>query len=105
MCGKSTRTGPAPPAGECAPRRLFRLNYDKQIAGVCAGIAKYMDVDVTLIRIVVASIAIFTGGLGITAYIFAWIIMPVDYGVPKVPQPAAPPAGAGTGEASAQPAA
>jgi phage shock protein C len=67
-----------------APRRLFRLAYDKKIAGVCAGIAKYLDVDVTLVRILVITAAIMTGGLVILAYIAAWIVMPVDYGVPAV---------------------
>ena len=67
---------------EQAPRRLYRLAYDKKIAGVCSGIAKYLDMDVTLVRILVITAAIVTGGLVILAYIAAWIIMPVDRGLP-----------------------
>jgi phage shock protein PspC (stress-responsive transcriptional regulator) len=73
-----------------APRRLFRLAYDKQIGGVCAGLARYLDMDVTLIRILVAAGAIFSVGTVILAYLFAWAIMPVDYGV-RPPVSATPP--------------
>ena len=54
-CG--SQTGRATPRAQQAPRRLYRLAYDKKWAGVCAGLAKYMDVDVTLIRI--ATVAAF----------------------------------------------
>ena len=53
----------------------------KKIAGVCAGFAVYMDVDVTLVRILWLLTAIFTG-VGFIAYIIAWIAMPKEYGPP-----------------------
>ena len=65
-----------------APRRLYRLAYDKKWAGVCAGLAKYLDVDVTLVRIAVVAAFFCSGGLVFFAYIVASMIMPVDYGVP-----------------------
>ncbi len=71
-------------AGYNAPRRVYRLVHDKKIAGVCSGLAKYFDVDVTLVRLVVATGIVLSGGLGLVAYIVAWIIMPVDRGVPVV---------------------
>ena len=61
-----------------APRRLYRLRYDRKIAGVCAGLAKYLDADVTLVRLAVVTGVILSGGMGLLAYIAAWIIMPVD---------------------------
>jgi phage shock protein C len=67
-----------------APRRVYRLVYDKKIAGVCSGLAKYFDVDVTLVRLAVATGIVLSGGLGLLAYIVAWIIMPVDRGAPVV---------------------
>ena len=70
--------------GYNAPRRVYRLVHDKKIAGVCSGLAKYFDVDVTLVRLVVATGIVLSGGLGLVAYIIAWIIMPVDRGVPVV---------------------
>jgi phage shock protein C len=63
-----------------APRRVYRLVRDKKIAGVCSGLAKYFDVDVTLVRLAVATGIVLSGGLGLVAYIVAWIIMPVDHG-------------------------
>jgi len=61
-----------------APRRLYRSISGRKIAGVCAGLAQYLQVDVTLVRLVVAAATIFTGGLGLLAYIVAWIIMPME---------------------------
>lgn len=65
-----------------APRRLYRLAYDKKWAGVCAGLARYLDVDVTLIRIATVAAFFCTGGMVLLAYIVAIFIMPVDYGFP-----------------------
>lgn len=79
-CGHQTPRAPAPQA----PRRLYRLAYDKKIAGVCAGLAKYMDVDVTLVRILVVAGFFVTAGMVLLAYIAAWIIMPVERGFPVV---------------------
>jgi phage shock protein C len=84
QCGQGTgfETAPAGDRGYYAPRRLYRLTYDKQIGGVCAGIAKYLDLDVTLIRVLVVAAAICTGVLpGVLAYFLAMIIMPKDSGV------------------------
>jgi len=83
QCGCQT-SRPAP--AQQAPRRLYRLAYDKKLGGVCAGLAKYLDVDVTLVRIAVVAGFFCSGGLVLLAYIAAWIIMPVDYGPPaRVP--------------------
>ena len=43
------------------PRRLYRLNDGKKIAGVCAGLAAYADFDVGLLRALVVLAAVFTG--------------------------------------------
>jgi phage shock protein C len=71
-------------SGYGAPRCLCRLTSDKKIAGVCSGLGQYLDVDVTLVRLVVAAGTIFSGGLGLLAYIVAWIIMPCDKRVPPL---------------------
>lgn len=56
-------------------KRLVRNVQDKKIAGVCAGLADYFDIDPTLVR---ALWILFTllGGSGVLAYIILWIIMP-----------------------------
>ena len=33
------------------PKKLMRLRYDRKIAGVCSGLAHYLDLDVSLVRI------------------------------------------------------
>ena len=55
-------------------RRLTRSETNKVIAGVCAGLAEYFDVDPVLVRVgfVVAAAA----GFGIIAYIAMWIAVP-----------------------------
>ena len=81
QCGQGTRIETAPRDGYYAPRRLYRLTYDKSIGGVCAGVAKYIDVDVTLVRVLTLIVTIFTGvAPGVIAYLFAMIVMPKDEG-------------------------
>ena len=79
-CGRDT--GRSTPRSQQAPRRLRRLAYGNKWAGVCAGLAQYLDVDVTLIRIAAVAAFFCSGGLVFLAYIAAIFIMPVDYGLP-----------------------
>ena len=51
---------------------------NKKIAGVCAGLARYFEVDVILVRVLVLAAALATG-VGFLAYLAAWMIMPSDY--------------------------
>jgi phage shock protein PspC (stress-responsive transcriptional regulator) len=51
----------------------------KKIAGVCAGFARYFEVDTSLMRVLWLAVAL-TGGIGIIAYMGAWIIVPSDRG-------------------------
>ena len=55
-------------------KRLYRSKKNKVIAGVCGGIAEYLEVDPVIIRLiwVVASLA---WGAGILAYLIAWLII------------------------------
>jgi phage shock protein C len=84
-CGHETRRGTEArrpgDEGLRAPRRLYRLAYDKMLGGVCAGLARYFNIDVTLVRLLVVLGVVFSGGVGLLAYIVAWIVMPVDRGV------------------------
>lgn len=56
-------------------KRLYKSISDRKICGVCGGLAEYLNVDSTLIRLIWI---IFTcmGGAGILAYIIAALIMP-----------------------------
>lgn len=55
---------------------LVRGRKGRMVAGVCAGLADYFSMDVTLVRVIVAVIAVITGGLGVLAYLAAWAIIP-----------------------------
>ena len=59
--------------------KLSRPREDRKIAGVCAGFAKYFEVDVVLMRVLWLGIALCTG-VGFLAYLAAWIVIPADYG-------------------------
>jgi phage shock protein C len=56
-------------------KKVYRSREDKIIAGVCGGIAEYLDVDSVWIRLV-AVLLVFLSGIGLVMYIVAWIIMP-----------------------------
>ena len=60
-------------------KRLFRNENDKVIAGVSSGVATYMEVDVTIIRLLFVLSSIFLMGTGILVYIVMWIVVPVNY--------------------------
>ncbi|HYL61130.1 MAG TPA: PspC domain-containing protein [Candidatus Methylomirabilis sp.] len=57
----------------------MRSSTDKKIAGVCAGLADYFDLDPTLIR-VIWLLLIICGGTGLLAYIIFWIVLPLAPG-------------------------
>ena len=106
-------------------RRLYRSHTDSVIGGVAGGVAEYLDVDPSIVRIVWAVLAIVTGGIFFVLYIVMWIVVPQGTQPPGMPryQPgpgavpgwtppageapaAAPPAAmpaADTGEAAAPP--
>src|SRR5580692_52871 len=67
------------PATDYRPegRRLSRSTDDKMLAGVAGGIARYLDVDVTLVRIGIAALALLTGA-GAALYVAAWLLIPAD---------------------------
>ncbi len=58
-------------------KRLYRSRTERVIWGVCGGLAKYFDIDPTIIR-VIAILLIFASGFGILAYIIIAIIVPLE---------------------------
>jgi phage shock protein C len=74
-CGTSTGRGPSMARQD----RLTRPMNEAKIAGVCAGFARYFDLDVTLVRVLWVVITVFPlPFLGVVSYIIAWIVMPKD---------------------------
>ncbi len=68
--------------------RLYRSRDDRMLAGVCGGVADWMDIDSSLVRIAFALLGI-TGGIGLVLYIVMAIV------VPEEPSDQAMPAGPG----------
>ncbi|PYY14864.1 MAG: PspC family transcriptional regulator [Acidobacteria bacterium] len=58
-------------------RPLERAREGRKIGGVCMGLARHLDVDVTLIRLLTLVGALFTG-IGFIAYLIAWIVIPEE---------------------------
>ncbi len=59
-------------------KRLYRNRKDKVLGGVCAGIAEYFNVDPVLVRLLWVIFTLISMGLGIVAYLIAWIIVPEE---------------------------
>ncbi len=92
LCGARQAAPPgaaAPPAAAPRPKekRLMRSATDVKIAGVCAGVAEYFEVDPTVVRLVWVLLVLFPVPVvpAFLGYFVAWIIMP------KAPLPSAAP--------------
>ncbi|HHX74717.1 MAG TPA: PspC domain-containing protein [Firmicutes bacterium] len=58
-------------------KRLYRARREQVLGGVCMGIARYLNVDVTLVRLLWI-VFTFIGGSGLVAYIIAWVVIPEE---------------------------
>jgi phage shock protein C len=56
-------------------RKLYRSKTNRQLAGVCGGLAEYFNLDTTLIRVLFVVLAVL-GGSGVVLYVALWIIVP-----------------------------
>jgi|SRR5580693_4795328 phage shock protein C len=76
-CGaRQAETGAsATPPGYVARKRLVRSTNDRKLAGVCAGLADYFDLDPTIVRVLWV-LAFFCAGSGLLAYIILWVAVP-----------------------------
>ena len=59
--------------------KKLKRSSNKMVAGICAGIAEYFNLDVTLVRVLYVLISVFSAGFpGLLVYIILWFVMP-DY--------------------------
>ena len=79
-CGSVTARAATESAAWNRPeQRLSRPTSEAKIAGVCAGFARYFNVDVTLVRVLWIVITVFPlPCFGLISYLVAWIVMPKD---------------------------
>ena len=77
------------------PKRLYRSTRERMLAGVCGGLAEYLNIDPTVVRKIFFLQALF-GGPGLLLYIVMWIVVPErpdDWRPPEPPPPPPPPQG------------
>ena len=77
MNATTADAGFATATGQSQARQLRRSGDDKMLAGVAGGIARYLNTDVTLVRIIIAALVLFTGA-GAALYVAAWLLIPAD---------------------------
>ena len=58
-------------------KKLYKSKTDKKVCGVCGGLAKYFDIDATVIRLILVLAVIFAG-VGIIAYLAAALVIPEE---------------------------
>ena len=60
--------------------KKLKRSRNQMVAGVCAGIAEYFDMDPTLVRVIYVLLTFFSAGFpGILLYIILWAIMPQNF--------------------------
>jgi phage shock protein C len=57
-------------------KRLYRSSEERMFAGVCGGIAAYLDVDPTLVRLFFVALTLLSGGQGLLIYIVLMLVVP-----------------------------
>jgi len=74
------QTGP----GSSGPKQLRRSRTDRYLGGVCGGVASYLNMDATLVRIITVVATIFTG-VPVVLYLVALFLMPEEDVAPTAP--------------------
>ena len=58
-------------------KKLFRSRSNRVIGGVCGGLAQYLNIDPTVLRVITALLT-FVMGMSLWVYLLAWIIIPEE---------------------------
>jgi len=61
-------------------KRLYRSKTDTMIGGVCSGLAKYLNIDPTIVRLVFV-LMLLLGGHGLLVYLILWLVIPQEPGL------------------------
>ena len=59
-------------------KKLYKSRIDKKLCGVCGGLAKYLEVDSTIVRLLWVAISFFTVFIGVIGYFVAALIIPFE---------------------------
>lgn len=60
------------------PKKLYRSRSNSMISGVCGGLAEYLGLDPTVVRLLYVLLSLCTMGSGLLFYIIAMIIIPME---------------------------
>ncbi len=60
------------------PRRLTRSSQDRMLGGVCSGVARYLNVDVSLVRVLTAVGTVLGVGSLLLVYLILWAVLPQE---------------------------
>ncbi len=90
-------SSPYPPQ---PPRKLERSKSNRVLGGVCGGVANYLNMDPTLVRVLTVVISLFTG-VPVILYIIALFVIPEEGSQPATPT--YPPVGGPQGQAAGYP--
>jgi phage shock protein PspC (stress-responsive transcriptional regulator) len=58
-------------------KKLYRSRSNRVIGGVCGGLAQYLGIDPTVVRLIMALVT-FVGGMSLLVYLIAWLIIPEE---------------------------
>ncbi len=73
------QAGPGPGLPPPPPyKRLTRTSWDAPVSGVCGGVARYLGVDPTLVRVLAAIAIVVTFPVGLIVYAVMWAVMPKE---------------------------
>ena len=60
-------------------KKLYRSRTDKKLSGVCGGLAKYLNMDVSILRLIVVLVSLFTGVVtGLIVYLVCALVIPEE---------------------------
>jgi phage shock protein C len=62
-------------------KKLYRSRKDRWVAGVCGGLAEYLNIDPIIIRLIALMLVLSAGG-GLLVYIIAWLVVPSEPDLP-----------------------
>jgi phage shock protein C len=62
---------------QARPQPLCRPFQDRMLAGVAVGVARYLGVDATVVRVVLAVLTV-VGGVGVPIYLAGWLLIPEE---------------------------
>jgi phage shock protein PspC (stress-responsive transcriptional regulator) len=67
---------PRDPAAASAPKRLYQIREGAMLSGVCTGLAAYLNIDVTIVRIAFVLLALLTTGIWVLVYLVMMLVVP-----------------------------